>query len=442
MKSNRLAGGLIAAAALVAGTAITACGSSSSTAGGPASPGPVSTAVTSAPVTLTLATEDLSGLTQSLVKGFEKLHPNVKIKIETSAYNAYTASINLRLASSTPPDLSEAVVLNSSVQHHLLLNLDKYASLYHWTSAISPYALNEYRMGPTLKGGSGPLWAVSAGFDLTGLYYDKTLAARLGIQNPPTTLDEFNADLRKAKAAHITGLEVAANDGHAAFLIQQVADDYELPTPVNNWIFGKSGATFNLPGVTKGATALAGWAKSGYINASANATTLTQAVAAFTANQALFLNDGNWDAAAIQKGLGAHAGFAAFPAATAGGRVNSMVGGTAGYEISAKTKNPNVAAAFLNYSVSPQAAASVFASGNLPSSAGSLSPAPGTILADTLTAWQKVQQSKGLYGYYAGAYEAANADFIRTTEQLMGQSLTVPSFISQVQSGWAQAHTS
>ena len=57
------------------------------------------------PVTLTLATEDTSRLTPTLVKGFEKLHPNVKIDVQITSYTAYTAKIALELASSTPPDL-------------------------------------------------------------------------------------------------------------------------------------------------------------------------------------------------------------------------------------------------------------------------------------------------------------------------------------------------
>jgi ABC-type glycerol-3-phosphate transport system substrate-binding protein len=440
MKIIRPLGGVVAVAALVASSTTPAWASRPELAASTAIPN-LSTTIPSTPVTLTLATEDLSGLTQALVKGFEKLHPNVTINIETSSYTDYTAGINLRLASSTPPDLSEAVVLDTSVKDHLLLNLNKYASLYHWSSTVSPYAMDEYRMGANLVAGSGPLWALSSGFALTGLFYNKPLAAKLGIKNPPSTLAQLNTDLAKAKAGGSVGLEVAANDGHAAFLVQQVSDDYEPPAPVNNWIFGVKGSTFNIPGVTKGANALVSWAKAGYLNSSANATALTQAAAAFIAGQALFINDGNWDAALYEKGLGAKVGFAAFPAATPGGRYTAMVGGTAGYEVAAKTKYPDVAAAFLNYSVGPQAAAAVFATGNLPNQASALKPAPGSLIGGVVKAWQQVQKSDGLYGYYAGAFQTANTEFIQTTEELIGGNLTVPAFVSDVQKAWAQAHS-
>jgi len=393
------------------------------------------------PVTLTLATEDTySNLTPTLVKGFEKLHPNVKIVLQKSSYTDYVAKINLELASSTPPDLSEVVTLETAVKDHLLLDLDPYAAQYGWTSSISPYALNEYRMSSSLVAGTGPLYAVSSGFSLTGLFYNKKLMRKLGISGPPQTLADLDADLAKAKAAGDVGLEVAAEDGHAAFLVQQIADDYEQPTPVNNWIFGVKGSSIALPGVRRGANQLVAWSKDGYLNSDASADALTQAISEFNQGKALFINDGNWDTYAYQAGLAAGVGFAAFPAAQAGGRYTAMVGGSAGYAISSKTKYPQVAAAFLNYSVSTQAAAAVFATGNLPNDVSAIKPTPGSLNYDVVKAWGKVEASDGLYGYFANAFPTANTVWTQTTEELIGGQTSPAAAISTVQSAWMQSH--
>jgi len=430
------------AVALTAGVSLSACSSSGSAGGGAtnAAKQAVSTTIPSDKVTLTLATEDTSGLTQKLVDGFTKLHPNVTINVQTTAYSAYTANIQLRLASSSAPDLSETVVLGNLVKHNLVRSLDDYANLYGWTSKVSKYALDEYRMGSDQIGGHGSLYAVSAGFALTGLYYNKKLMSKLGISAPPTTLDELDQDLAKAKAAGDIGFEVAAKDGHAAFLVQQVADAYASPDTMNSWIFGAKGATFDQPGVSQGAQKLIDWAKAGYINKTANANALTDSVAEFSKGNALFFNDGNWDAASLQKGVGNDLGFIAFPAATPGGNVNSMVGGTAGYQIAAKSKHPDVAAAFLDYSIGADAAKIVSSFGNLPNDSSALDAPAGSLNSDFATAWQAVQKSNGLFGYWANAYEAANTTLTQTTEQMIGGSLDPKSFIKQVQSGWEQAH--
>ncbi len=432
----------VATIAVVATVAATLSGCAFGSSGGGKSSQAASTKIPSDKITLTLATEDTSGLTQKLVEGFEKLHPNVTIKVQTTAYSAYTANIQLRLASSSPPDLSESVVLGNLVKHNLLLPLDDYAKMYGWTSKVSKYALDEYRMGTDQIGGHGSLYAVSSGFALTGLYYNKAVAKKLGIDGPPKTMAEMDEDLAKAKAAGMTGLEVANQDGHAAFLIQQVADAYDQPETVNNWIFGVKGSTFNQPGVLKGAQKLIEWAKAGYINSNANSNALTQSVAEFSAGKTLFFNDGNWDAASLQKGLGTDLGFAAFPAATAGGPVNAMVGGTAGYQISAKSKHPDVAAAFLDYSIGADAAKIVASFGNLPNDASAVSATEGTLSADFNVAWKAVQEANGLYGYWANAYEASNTTLTQTTQELIGGTLKPEAFISQVQSGWEQAHQS
>ena len=77
--------------------------------------------------------------------------------------------------------------------------------------------------------------------------------------------------------------------------VQQVADDYAPPAPVNNWIFGVKGSTFNLVAVRTGGSQLVTWGKNGYLNSDADAAALTQAVTEFNAGKALFINDGNWD---------------------------------------------------------------------------------------------------------------------------------------------------
>jgi raffinose/stachyose/melibiose transport system substrate-binding protein len=427
-----------AVALVVAGSVAPAWGSAHA---GPAARAAASSGCGSGHITLTLATEDTySNLTPSLVAGFEKMCPNVRINVQKTSYTDYLTKINLELASSTPPDLSEVVTLETPVKDHLLLNLDPYATQYGWTSSISSYALGEYRMDSHLTVGSGPLYAVSSGFALTGLFYNKKLMRSLGISGAPQTLADLTADLAKAKAAGDVGLEVPAEDGHAAFLVQQVADDYEQPTPINNWIFGVKGSNINLPGVRRGLNQLAIWAKDGYLNSDASAAALTQAISGFTGGKALFINDGNWDNYAYQGAMAGGVGFAAFPAAQAGGRYTAMVGGTAGYAISAKSKYPAVAAAFLNYTVSPQTAALVFANGSLPNDASAIKPTPGSLAYDLVKAWKKVEASNGLYGYFANAFPTANTVWTQTTEEVIGGQSNAAGAVATLQSAWEQSH--
>ena len=55
-------------------------------------------------------------------------------------------------------------------------------------------------------------------YSLTGVFYNKTLAAKIGMTTPPTTLAELDALLAKAKAAGVTPI-VQFNGGATGGLL-------------------------------------------------------------------------------------------------------------------------------------------------------------------------------------------------------------------------------
>jgi raffinose/stachyose/melibiose transport system substrate-binding protein len=426
----------------MAAIAVAGCSPGSNSGSQSAPTGPASTAVAAAKVTLTLATSEAAGMTPKLIAGFEAAHPNITIKLQQASFDDYQKSINLELASSTSPDIALVNSFGTTVKDGLLLNLDSYATAYGWTNALSPSALASWRVqADGVSTGGGNLYALPGGFSVVGVYYNQAIASRLGIASPPATLADFNADLAIAKAHGVTGLEVPASSGHAAFDVQMVAQQYDSTTMVNNWIFGASGSTFNTPGVQKGAQDLAAWAKSGYLNSDANATDLTAAVAAFGSGKSLFLIDGSWDAGTINTGLGAKAGFVTFPVATAGAPVSAMSGGVA-YAISARSKYPAQAAAFLNYMISAQAADGVLSSGFLPANTSTVTPPATPDMAAIVKAWTSVTETGKLCGFYASATATVNDTLTQGTEELIGGKISVSQFISLIQADWSKTHTS
>ena len=107
--------------------------------------------------------------------------------------------------------------------------------------------------------GAGSLWAFGLNYSLTGVFYNKTLAAKIGMTTPPTTLAQFDALLAKAKAGGVTPI-VQFNGGATGgllFPLQQLMAVYGAPTPINNWIFQKPGAKIDTPSNLAAATASA-----------------------------------------------------------------------------------------------------------------------------------------------------------------------------------------
>jgi raffinose/stachyose/melibiose transport system substrate-binding protein len=423
------------------GASLSACGvPSSSGSGAGTAPSAVSTAIPAGKVTLNLATSENAGLTKGLISAFEKQHPNITINFKYTDYNDYDDGLGLQLASDSSPDIVLLNMVGTTVKDNLLLNLDPYVQAYGWDKIYPSGQLEQWRVaadGSTL--GSGHLWAAPAGFSMVGVFYNKTLAARLGIAGPPATIDEFQAALDKAKAAGEVGLQLANLDGHSAFVVQSFADSVDGAAAVTTWFNGEPGASFDTPGNLQGAQALADWAKNGEIASGANGTDLTTAVADFIKGQGLFLVDGNWDAAQIDKAMPGTVGFFPFPKASASGKY-AAVGGCIAYGISARSKNANAAAAFLNFWSSAQAAQVQFQYGFMPTNSSSLTPSSASVMSDMVKAWTAVNQDNGLVGFYANVTSSMNGTLTSASQSLIAGKTTAQQYLQTVQADWTKTH--
>ncbi|MFC8520180.1 ABC transporter substrate-binding protein [Streptomyces sp. NPDC057257] len=414
--------------------------------GGAASSTPETQAVsttipTDKKITLTLATSENAGLTKGLIAAFEKAHPNITITMKYTGYDDYNKALGLSLASDSSPDIALLNMVGTTVKNKLLLNLDPYAKAYGWNTIYPSSQLSQWQVGTDGTSlGTGHLWAAPAGFSMVGVFYNKELAAKLGITSPPATLAEFQADLDKAEAAGKTGLQLANLDGHSAFVVQSIAQSVDGAANVQKWFEGRSGSTFDTPGNLQGAQSLLKWAKAGEIPKSANGTDLAGAVAAFAKGDGLFLVDGNWDAATIDKALPGKVGFFAYPKASSDGKY-AAVGGSIAYGISARSKNANAAAAFLDFWHSKQAAQVQLDHYFMPADSSSSATSDSkSVLGDMSTAWAQVNKDNGLVGFYANATSSMNDTLTSSSQSLIAGKITAQQFVDAVQQDWSKAH--
>ncbi len=135
------------------------------------------------------------------------------------------------------------------VKDHLLKNLDPYFKAYDWNT-FPASQLSQIRLTPDGgRAGAGSLFAFGLNYSLTGVFYNKTLAAKIGMTAPPTTLAQLDALLAKAKAAghHADRAVQRRRDRRPAVPAAATDGGYGPPGPINNWIFDKPGATINTP---------------------------------------------------------------------------------------------------------------------------------------------------------------------------------------------------
>ncbi|MFG6191720.1 ABC transporter substrate-binding protein [Nonomuraea sp. JJY05] len=302
-----------------------------------------------APITMNGYFETGFPLPKALTTEFTKQHPNVTWNVREDQFAVITQNAP-RVLADNPPDLMRLPQVSELVKDNLLKNLDGYAKAFGWDKWPASQ-LEQLRLGPGGRPrGEGSLYAMGLNSSMTGLFYNKKLAAQIGMSAPPATLAELDAALAKAKNAGITPI-VQFNGGATgglAFPLQNLMASYGPAAPINDWIFQKPGATIDTPSNLQAAQHLERWIKAGYFQKDVNAVDYATMMSRFIDGQGLFMFNGDWESGNLDKQMPGNAGFSLMPPAQQGGKRAAMSAPLT-FGIAANAKNADCAAFFLNW---------------------------------------------------------------------------------------------
>ncbi|WP_367129408.1 ABC transporter substrate-binding protein [Saccharothrix sp. HUAS TT1] len=365
----------------------------------PAPAGAPATAVSepdcgASPVVLRARLETGFPLAKALTEEFTRQHPNVTWDVREEQFAVLTQNAP-RLLADNPPDLARLPQVSDLAGDGLLRDLDGYAAWFGWDDWPTAQ-LRQMRVGPGGRPrGEGPLYAMGFSTSVTGVFYNKDLAARIGFREP-STLAEWDDALARAKDAGITplaGFNAGATAG-LAFPLQALMAAHGSPAAIDAWTFQQPGARIDTPANAEGVRHLERWLRAGYFDADLNATDYARMVDRFASGRALFMVDGDWEAAALDRRMPGRVGFFLVPPLRAGDPVAAMAGPPT-FGIPTGAAHPDCAAFFLNWAVTDRAAreTTVRVGGSLP-----LGPAdahlppvePGSVTAATLAAAARV----------------------------------------------------
>ncbi|PKN90506.1 MAG: ABC transporter substrate-binding protein, partial [Chloroflexi bacterium HGW-Chloroflexi-7] len=189
------------------------------------------------PVVLKATFETGFDIPFKLAEEFTKQFPNVTWDISQDQFANLITSTPLVLASDNAPDLLRLPTMVSFAKDGLLMNLDPYAEAFGWNDWPVPQ-LNQNRIDADGVRGSGTLYAMGLNYSLTGVFYNKTLAAQIGMTEAPKTVAEFEALLAAAKEAGLQPIMIwgSAKSGMGlAFPLQQLMAAYGPVGPINDW---------------------------------------------------------------------------------------------------------------------------------------------------------------------------------------------------------------
>jgi raffinose/stachyose/melibiose transport system substrate-binding protein len=150
-------------------------------------------------------TDPVKSMWQQAADSYHAAHPNVSFNIDPIQNEQFTTKIPLALQGDTPPDIYQqwgGGQLTSQVTSGKVMDL---------TSDVSPW-ISE--LGASAEGWqlNGKQYGVPYDLHVVGFWYRKDLFARAGITAPPTTMDEFNADVVKLKTVKIAPVAIGSKD--------------------------------------------------------------------------------------------------------------------------------------------------------------------------------------------------------------------------------------
>jgi raffinose/stachyose/melibiose transport system substrate-binding protein len=196
---------------------------------------------------------------------------------------------------------------------------------------------------------------------LIGLYYNADKLKQLGVQ-PPQSLADLEAAAAKAKAAGEIPFEYGSLDGSTSALLgvqSLLADKKKL----NDYIYDSPAVKAKDVAMTQAVETVKKWADSGYFPKNFAGIDYQTAVSKFVGGEGVF----RWEytgSLGLNKKQQAHFGYVQLP--QSGGAKVGVGAAPGALVISAKCKHPDVAAAFLDYLMSPETAQSAADLGLVP----------------------------------------------------------------------------
>ena len=407
------------------------------------------------PVTLKVISPEGSGGPQdalkALSKSFEEKYPNVTVNLTFRDFAAWTKQAKLVASSDNPPDVfggNQGYQLDGElVKAGLILPLTEYAKAYGWDESYSPETLQQFEWtddGQTF--GDGTLWGVAQTGQSVGVFANrKKLDAAAVDPASLETFDDFDAALAKLRDSLPADEPVIMlgnlDQFHALHLWGGIQGAYASAQDVRDWIFQHDDATFDTEGNLTALEKLKEWADKGYLGKADvyNSRKESDSGIAFGKGEGALLIAGNWQAATAREGLGDDAIFFNVPSGESGDRVN--IGSTSfPMHVSAKTKQPDLAAAYLDWITGPDAAQELVGTQQVPAAIDATAE-PGDVLGQQVKeGWDQLVEDGGLTLYPDWSSPTMLQTMGQSFQEMLAGRASPQDVISRVQDDWEKYH--
>ena len=151
-------------------------------------------------------TDPMKTIWKQAADSYMASHPNVKIKITVLENEAFKAKLTTNMQAGNPPDIFQSWgggTLKEQADAGLIKDIT--GPTESWIGSLNEAAVGLYKVDDKQYG-------VPFNLGMVGVWYNKSLFKKAGIDAPPSTWSEFLADVEKLKSAGITPIAVGEKD--------------------------------------------------------------------------------------------------------------------------------------------------------------------------------------------------------------------------------------
>lgn len=422
---------------------LTACAALPGGSGGPPrdnTPDEVSTDIGGAAATLTLAYTD-DPPSSELVEGFTDQHPDVTVELRQTPFTDYVKTITLSMTSDDAPDIAQynPGAMRSLIPGGHILDLDPYAEAYGWQESFPPAALEPLRSdAEASEFATGSLYAAPGALSVLGVFYNTELLEEVGVPDAPATLDDFEDALARADEAGVAPLSVGGLEVGGFQIWNALLNTLGDHSEYKDWVYGAAGSSIETDAAAEATETFSRWVDEGYVTEGANATSDDDARAEFADGDSLFLVTGNWAAFELEAEMGDDAGFMLMPGRTAD-QAPVASGASVAYAVSSSTEHPDVAAAFLDYLSSAEAARIQLDTGFMPVDTRAAAE-DGGLLNEVNAGFAEVADNDGIVPFPDYATPGMIDQLTPGVQGLVSGSSTPEEFLASLQAEWEGHH--
>jgi len=402
-------------------------------------------------VTLKVVSSEGSGgprdAIKELTKQFEAKYPNVTVDVQFRDFASWIKQARLVAAGDDPPDVfagNQGYQLDGElVKAGLILPLDKYADAYGWTDSFTPETLQQFMWsedGSTF--GEGNLYGVAQTGQSVGVFANKEKLDAAGVDPANLkTFDDFQdalATLRDSLPADEPVIALGNKDQYGAIhLWGGIQGAYTPAQDVRDWIFHKEGATFDTPGNLESLQVLKQWADDGYLGQgdSFNSRNDSDAAIAFGKGEGALMIGGNWNAATARDGLGENAIFFDMPPGESGDAV-AIGSASVPIHISSKSKQPDLAAAYIDFITGPDASQALVDTAQVPAATDATAEPTDGLGKGVKAGWDLLVEDGGLTLYPDWSSPTMLTTMGQTFQEMLAGRIPPQEVVSKTQKDW------